>query len=89
MNDAPVVDLHHALRLVDELESSIETAPKSHFEFTAPVLDRQGQKWVSEGARGINKFAENVALLRARVELVRLLPTPLAASRSISRVERC
>ena len=75
MEDGPVVDLRHALQLLDELEDSIRTAPASHFEFHAPVLDRQGQKWVSEGARGMNKFAESVALMRARVELVSNIST--------------
>ena len=70
-----MVDLRHALQLLDELEDSIRTAPASHFEFHAPVLDRQGQKWVSEGARGMNKFAESVALMRARVELVSNIST--------------
>ena len=75
MEDGPVVDLRHALHLLDELEDSIRTAPATHFAFHAPVLDRQGQKWVSEGARGMNKFAESVALMRARVELVSNIST--------------
>ena len=80
MDGAPATDLHHALKLLNELENSIRTAPRSHFEFTAPVLDRQGQQWVSEQARGMNKFIESVELLRARVVLVRRPPFPLALS---------
>jgi hypothetical protein len=63
-------ELRQALDLVRQLQTSINNAPESHFTFKAPVIDRDPTRWVSEYARGINKFLEQVDLLAHRIEAV-------------------